>query len=282
MTLHRIKKAIATAFPFVRRFSRHVPRRADNSPYAALLEKVPGFRNRLDSIKAASTFDDSTLFWHPYDILSNFNEIGEMLTFNNRDLLSLARSGPVADLGAADGDLAFFLESCGVDNVHIIEYGPTSCNRMKGVRLLKSALSSSVTIHELNLDSFFEMPPVRWGLVFLLGTLYHLKNPFSILEALARNADFCILSTRVMRFSPDQRTALSHLPVAYLLDEKECNNDVTNYWVFSDAGLRRIIARAGWEIIDYGIFGSGNATPDSMTEMARAFCLLRSVGQGRL
>jgi len=35
------------------------------------------------------------------------------------------------------------------------------------------------------------------------------------------------------------------------VDPAETNNDATNYWIFSQEGLRRIIRRTGWEVRDF-------------------------------
>jgi hypothetical protein len=73
------------------------------------------------------------------------------------------------------------------------------------------------------------------------------------------------------------RQLLQHLPVAYLLSPDECGQDKTNYWIFSDAGLRRLIDRTGWEIENYLIVGqTENADPFTMANDARSFCLIKS------
>ena len=63
-------------------------------------------------------------------------------------------------------------------------------------------------------------PHPSYGFVVLLGILYHLKNPFLVLETLAGVADYCLLSTRIARLAPDG-ARLQGLPVAYLLGEDE-------------------------------------------------------------
>jgi tRNA (mo5U34)-methyltransferase len=73
---------------------------------------------------------------------------------------------------------------------------------MAGIRALKEALGSFVEIHAVDLDSQFELPEQQYGLVFFLGLLYHLKNPFYVLESLSKAARYCLLSTRVMRVLP--------------------------------------------------------------------------------
>jgi hypothetical protein len=58
-------------------------------------------------------------------------------------------------------------------------------NMLRGARLLKETLGSKVEIHEVDLDSQFRLPRSDYGLVFFLGILYHLKNPFYALESLS-------------------------------------------------------------------------------------------------
>jgi hypothetical protein len=65
---------------------------------------------------------------------------------------------------------------------------------MQGVKLLKTALSSSVEIHDVNLDSQFLLPEKSYSLVIFLGILYHLKNPYYALETLAKSANYCLIS----------------------------------------------------------------------------------------
>jgi tRNA (mo5U34)-methyltransferase len=229
-------------------------------------------------------------FWYPYGTLNNFLHLNALLTGEHRDLFKLIADKPIADIGCADGELAFFLESLGC-KAQVVDYGPTNNNNLQGVRLLKDALSSSVEIHEVDLDSQFLLPERDYGLVFFLGILYHLKNPFYALEALSKSTKYCLISTRIARFnrpaakltettarkSQSDRTDFSDIPVAYLLDEKEANNDPTNYWIFSNAGLRRILKRTGWTILDYMTVGNTiDSDPATAQGDERVFCLVKS------
>jgi len=216
-------------------------------------------------------------FWYPYGTMANFEHLERLLHGENRKLLALAGGKPVADIGAADGDLAFFLEQQHGLAVHVIDNAPTNFNGMRGVRRMREALGSSVQIHGIDLDELHELPDESFGLIFFLGILYHLKNPFHALESLARSSRYLLLSTRIAQLSPDRKTSFAHLPMAYLVHETETNNDATNYWIFSDAGLRRIIERAGWEILDYLRVGATEGSdPVSPDRDERAFCLLKS------
>lgn len=229
-------------------------------------------------------------FWYQYGTLANFWNLDRLLTGGNRLLLDLIGDKPTVDIGCGDGDLAFFLETLGC-KAQVVDYPPTNQNGMQGVKLLKEAFSSSIQIYEVDLDSQFTLPEKDYNLVFFLGILYHLKNPFYALEALSKVTRYCLLSTRIARFNqrltksedesaapnPGGRVYLRNIPVAYLLDDREANNDATNFWIFSDAGLRRIMARSGWQILDYITLGNTtDSDPASANGDERAFCLAKS------
>jgi tRNA (mo5U34)-methyltransferase len=126
---------------------------------------------------------------------------------------------------------------------------------MEGIRILKEALKSAVTIQSIDLDSQLSLPSEQYDAIFLLGILYHLKNPFFVLEKLARIARRCSLATRVAKKVPDGHS-LARYPVAYLLAPEECNNDSTNFWIVSGEGLKRLIHRTGWNILAYTTIGT--------------------------
>jgi hypothetical protein len=224
--------------------------------------------------------------WYPYGTLSNFYLLNKLLTNENRDFLDRIGDGLVVDIGAADGDLAFFLESLGY-RMHVADYPPTNFNGCRGVRLLKEAFNSNVEILETDLDSQFRLPAERYELAFFLGILYHLKNPYLALESLAKQARYAFISTRVTRFNVAtgaegdevnrNRIELRDAPVAYLVAEDETNNDATNFWMFSQAGLRRILHRSGWDILDFMTVGNTtDSDPATGPGDERAFCYVRS------
>jgi hypothetical protein len=233
------------------------------------------FRARLTAIKNGICLLGGE--WYPYDSMSSVVQLDQLLEGEVEALRLLAGSDPVLDVGCGDGDIAFFLESLGCREILALDHPPTNYNRMAGVSTMRRALASSIDIRAANLDYPFDLPHPRYGLAFLLGILYHLKNPYLILESLARKSRYCFLSTRIATLSPDRKTNLADLPVAYLLGEAEANDDSTNYWIFSEAGLRRILARAGWTVRNWRVTGNTSASdPVSPEGDARAFCLLES------
>lgn len=250
-----------------------------------ITEKALEFRPHLDNVKAQVAPVDFS--WYPYGTLDNFYLIEKLLRGETRRLLELAGNAPIADIGAADGDTAFFMETLGC-RADIVDFPPTNFNGCRGARALKAALDSNVSIHEIDLDAHFELPGTRYGLAFFLGILYHLKNPFGALESLARCANHALVSTRVVRYNlarsargtrdvNSTRVELRTVPAAYLVDAHETNNDPTNYWMFSEAGLRRILDRTGWDVLDFMTFGNTTQSePASNAGDERAFCLVRS------
>src|SRR3569623_441436 len=236
-----------------------------------LAAKSVEFAKKLSALKGSL---DVPFKWYPYHTTANFHHLREV--FNDFPLKALTTSRHVADIGAADGDLAFFMQSLGF-TVDVIDYPPTNFNGCKGVRKLIQELgvADTVNLHEMDIDSQFTLPSARYEMVFLLGILYHLKNPFYVLEKLARSSRHLALSTRVARIAPGG-TPIRHLPVAYLVDSRELNNNPTNYWVFSETGLNRIVNRAGWDIVYSKTQGDRvSSSPSDKTKDERAFYLLK-------
>jgi tRNA (mo5U34)-methyltransferase len=231
------------------------------------------FAKTLRDTKAALR---PTEFWYPFDSMWNFDQFDDLLQNGNRDLDRLIDGKPVADIGGGDGDCAFFLETLG-NQVQLVDNPPTNFNRLEGARLLKEAFSSSVEIVEADLDGQFALPEPVYGTVFFLGLLYHLKNPYCALEALSHKSRYCFLSTRVAKFSPGKRSRIADIPVAYLLKEGEVGGDPTNYWIFSPAGLRRLLWRTGWRVCSESTSGwTTDSEPVRLDKDERLFALLSS------
>jgi 2-polyprenyl-3-methyl-5-hydroxy-6-metoxy-1,4-benzoquinol methylase len=239
-----------------------------------LLADIGTMKARLDQARAEIKPDFP---WYPYDILANFLHLGTLLHGENRDLGRLAGGQPVADIGGADGDLAFALEAEWGWSVDVIDYAAANQNRLMGARALREHLGSNVSVQDTDLDMQFELPRERYGLVFLLGILYHLQNPFYVLRRLAQHADHCLLSTKVARCAGAGLTRVADIPIAYLVSPTETNNDATNYWMFSPAGLERLVDRAGWAVLERMNVGDTEASnPSSPEHDERMFMLLRS------
>ncbi len=239
-----------------------------------LAQLADRFSTRLRDLQAA--LGDTGFPWYPFDSAGNFFHLDDMLRGRYRDLPALVGGGEVLDIGCADGFEAFFLESLGM-RIHAIDHSPTNYNGLRGVMRLKEALDSRVEIHDIDLDSQFHLPEGTFRVALFFGVLYHLKNPFFALEAMARQVEYCFLSTRIARFSAGGGADLRRVPVGYLVGSSETNADPTNYWIFSDPGLRRLLDRTQWEICEYHTTGNTNGSdPASEEGDQRVYCLARS------
>ncbi|MBB5154537.1 class I SAM-dependent methyltransferase [Saccharopolyspora phatthalungensis] len=242
--------------------------------FETLRERALAFRE--DLLARKDKIAPTDFGWYPYDTMANIFHLDALLSGARREVFDRIAGTRVADIGAADGDFGFFLEAelgCRVD---VIDNAPTNFNGLRGARRLVEELNSGVEVHEIDLDSQFRLPAEHYGAVFFLGLLYHLKNPFFALQALAERADLCFVSTRIAQVTPDG-TRIQQQPVAYLLDPAETNNDATNFWIFSETGLRRLFDRTGWEVVDFITVGCReDSDPSSPDRDERAFALLRS------
>ena len=67
------------------------------------------------------------------------------------------------------------------------------------------------------------------------------------------------------------------MPVAYLLDADELNADNSNFWIFTETALRRLLQRAHWRVLAWHNAGNLKASdPNTLENDERAFCLIES------
>jgi tRNA (mo5U34)-methyltransferase len=249
------------------------------------------FGQNLKALKQRSSLNGG-LRWYPWDSLAAMHVLDKFLDGDAEALREMIGGGCVLDAGCGDGDVAFFLESflgetppaeSGRARVDAIDHAPTNYNGMAGVRTLKRALNSSVDLHAVDLDTRPHLPGSNYALTIMLGVLYHLKNPFLVLETLARHSRHIFLSTRIASLTPDHKLDFGSLPMAYLVDEDELNHDATNFWIFSEEGLKRIVRRAGWNVSHYISTGGPASSADPVTPRGdvRAYILAESRLAGR-
>ena len=239
---------------------------------ASLYGKAVVFTAHLNRIKLRI---DKNFPWYPYDTLANFEHLEKF--FTRYPLERLVKDKRVADIGAADGDLSFFLQSLGY-KCDIIDHTASNMNNLEGARKLLDWFGAydRVRIFDIDLDSQFDLPKEKYDLVFFLGILYHLKNPFYALEKLSSHCNYLMLSTRVAQYTPDG-TKIGRNTLAYLLNEFESNNDSTNFWIFTNPGLKRLFERTGWDIVYQNNIGdTTRSNPSDNDRDERSFVLLKN------
>jgi SAM-dependent methyltransferase len=240
---------------------------------SSLVELARAFKITLDAARKRAA--PVNFEWYPYNSLSNAQHLETLLGGAHGYVMESARDEGILDLGCGDGDLAFFFESLGF-TVTCVDYPPSNQNNLQGWKALHAELRSHVAIREIDIDNEFPAEG-KYGLTFCLGILYHLKNPFFVLEHLARKSRYCVLSTRIARRLPDGASMPEGHALAYLLGENELNGDDTNFWIFSEPALRRLLERTRWEVLQFFTTGDTvSSDPASLDRDERAFCLLKS------
>ena len=217
------------------------------------------FAGKLAEIKARVRPEPHA--WYRFNSLVNLPVLDRLLPNGIDGVPALTAGRPVADIGAADGDLAFLLESLGC-KVTAIDWPPTNANQMLGLELLRRELNSAIEVAQIDIDDQFRLDGLYFGVTLCLGLLYHLKNPFYFLERLSRHTRHAFLSTRIV---PRGKSSEA---IAYLTADREFENDSTNFWFFSEAGMVRLLDRTGWDIKASVITGDGTDE--------RYFCRLES------
>jgi tRNA (mo5U34)-methyltransferase len=238
----------------------------------SIVKQAAEFEKHIRRVK--QSLGDTGFPWYPYNTMSGFSHLEKLLAGPHRDLFN--GKGRLLDLGSQDGEAAFFMESLGY-KVVAVDHPAYNHNGMRGIRALKTALNSSIEIHEIDIDRPFTLPYDTYDLVIFLGVLYHLRNPFYVLEELARRTRQCLVSTRVARRLPDGSAMPPEFALAYLLRDGELNKDDTNYFIFSEQGLRVMLDRAHWNVQNLLALGDTKTSdPVSLDRDERVFSLLES------
>ena len=241
---------------------------------STLRELANRFQERLTIVKSQTPLDPRVT-WYPWQSLGQLEVLDTFLQGDLAALMTMIGHDRALDVGCGDGDIAFFLETLGA-RIDAIDHAPTNNNALLGVHALQQKLGSSIRIHAVDLDTRPQLPSSGYGFTVMLGVLYHLKNPFLVLEALARASRYIFLSTRIASLSPDRKTSFGALPVAYLVEEDELNHDESNFWIFSEKALQRVMRRSGWDVLHYTTVGPAASDPVTQEGDARAFILARS------
>ena len=111
---------------------------------------VTAFREKLYQVR--TSLEPRPYAWYPYDSLTNIYTLEALLRNSEYDLDELMGRGTVLDIGCADGELAFFLESQGA-SVVAVDNRDTNANSMRAAYDLRTALESTVDFRDMDLDS---------------------------------------------------------------------------------------------------------------------------------
>ena len=220
-----------------------------------LEDAADSFSNKLTAIKEKS----ADFNWYPYHSMFNMPRLKQIVPPVVLDNLTKSKSWKVLDIGPADGDIGFFLESLGC-SVDFLDNPPTNFNDCHGIAKLAEELGSNSQIITQDIDTSAFVLEGQYDFAVALGLLYHLRNPMGFLMTLAGHAERMVLSTRVATHLPDG-TCIEGQSIGYLLACRESNNDPTNYWTMSALGLETMLRRCGWSVQGKMLAGSEISNP---------------------
>ncbi|MGI0062754.1 MAG: methyltransferase domain-containing protein [Nitrosotalea sp.] len=176
----------------------------------------------------------------------------------------------VLDIGPADGDIGYLFESLGCA-VDFLDNAGTNYNDCRGIKCLKTELKSPANILEKDVDWQFVLQR-QYDLAIALGIFYHLRNPMSFLMRLALHSQYLLLSTRVCQMDA-VGNRIADQPLVYFLDTRESNDDPTNYWIFTQVSLKRVLKRSGWNMVNSVSIGeTRNSDPIKRDERMFVYC----------
>lgn len=149
----------------------------------------------------------------------------------------------VLDIGAWDGFFSFEAERRGAADIlatdHFCWSGPGWGDK-RGFDHAHARFGSRVRSLDLDIEHHRATDLGQFDMVLLLGVLYHVTDPYRILQsAAAMCTDHLVIETV---------TALRHepMPAMRLFTELELNEDPTNYWAPNILALREMCRRFGF------------------------------------
>ncbi len=216
-------------------------------------------------IKDSDRFKAANIFMYDGEITSNLDWALKLFgRSGSQNFLKDMNIRTVADIGGSNGDLAFIFSFAGFDATLIDLSLPWGMDAPLIASIGNKLLDANVRVCNLNVDRYFDFEDIRnsvinegefnirdqkeaFDLGICFGLLYHIKNPFALLESLSTLTRFLVLGTFCMSNRPDDAVKIAHIPFAYLQNGEW--NDSSNYWILTPAAFRRIVERCGFEII---------------------------------
>jgi len=224
----------------------------------------------LEAVRQDPEFQRENITLYDFDTLDNIDMILQLVAARAEQLDEMPNKTMI-DIGCANGELGFAFEEASfavalLDKSHVAE-GLGSHVRQNAplvASIIARSKGSQAVIFDQDVDEDFDPRRVidgfarsqrggpafdRFGLGVMVGVLYHLKNPYSVVEKLTRLCDYMILGTWVADCLPDRQRIIEDDQVVFLLEDRQLAADPSNYWIFTPRSFRVLVERCGWRIL---------------------------------
>ena len=168
------------------------------------------------------------------------------------DLPADLRGKSVLDIGAWDGFFSFEAERRGAERVVAVDpacwrppaWGPAGWGTKRGFELAHRALGSKVESPDVDLEALSPGTVGTFDVVLFLGVLYHLPDPWPVLEAVASVSSGLLILETHADFIDLRRPAMAFYP------GDEVEGDESNWCGPNPAWLRASLTRLGFSRVE--------------------------------
>ncbi len=254
---------------------------------------LPAVSSAYNAAQLREMADSVEFWWHSIDfgqgIITNGVKTPEILRHELESLrLPDLKGKSVLDIGAYDGFFSFAAERNGAQRVVALDHYVWSLDLPKHIRYWRDCKERGVTplpneqtphwqpatlpgkrgydtAHcalnskvETLVGDFMTMdlePLGQFDVVFFLGVLYHMENPLSSLQRVAKvTRDLAIIETHAVAVP-----GYEHLELCEFYSSNQLNGDVSNWWGPNMKALEGMCRAAGFSRVET-VYSSHTAT----------------------
>ena len=152
----------------------------------------------------------------------------------------------VLDVGCWDGFYSFECEKRGASKVLATDHYVWSAFGKQGFLTAKEILNSDVEHIDIDPLDISTETVGTWDIVLFLGVLYHLKDPMSVLERMARvTKHLLVVESHIINIP-----RFNNIPLAAFYEHDELNDDPTNWWGPNLKCLTQMVRSAGFPSVE--------------------------------